>query len=124
MATIERKSKKLTIKTIGEKNFAKFLNDKYGFAMSASGYAYLYKSSLEGNPVHVMHWSRERGDVFIRVTDGSHGIQVDFQINTGELRSSQWVEIPYYGDLKSEEHENFHIATGIRQEFRKSLGMF
>lgn len=124
MVTKERKTKKLSITSISETNFAKLLNDKYGFVMSASGYSYLHQSSLARNPIHVMHWSRERGDVFIRAIDGSNGIHVEFQITNGELRASQWEDIPLFGDLKAEEHENFHIATGIRQEFRKSLGMF
>jgi hypothetical protein len=120
MAKLKR-NKRIVVKNLSFNAFSKWLHDSYDFTMSDVAYDFVQKQSSGGKPVHVMKWSPERGDVFIRLVDTENGAEIQYQITTTTPAASKWVTVPLLNDIEGEEREDFHVVNGIRQEFRKSI---
>lgn len=113
--------KKTHVAQLNFSEFKKWLHDKYDFTMSKNAYTFLYNSAKNNQPVHILHWSPEMGQLFIHFADGANGAQVEYQITNESPRASQWKIAAQYGDTVAEAKDDFHIINSIRQEFRKSF---
>lgn len=118
------KNKFLSVKDITRKNIGSWLNNTYNFAMSDAAHTMVFTAVKESKPFHVMSWSPDLGSIYLRVVDSNRKAVVEYQLsNTGRLSPSQWVVASTFGDYEAELKDDFHLINGLRQEFRKSLGV-
>ena len=124
MELLMRKNKHVSVVDMNRNQLEKWLYNQYGFFMSKSAYDFFYKYLHNSKPSHIMHWSEDRGEVFIRFVDIKEAAAIEYQVSRGELSPSRWINVPILNDFEGVERPDFHLVNMIRQELRKSLGMF